>query len=423
MKKPVLFLFILMLSTLIFASGNSDKDAVTVTIWHSNSGTAEKAFNTLVDEFNSTHDDIVINAIYQGRANDVLTSVNAATLAGSGLPDIAQLDATAGLDMMYNENLVTVEEMGIDTSLIIESAYAAYSSSIGHLGVPFNASSLLFYYNADLFEKAGVEVPKTLDEFAEIAPIIKEKTGVYAFAGVPTTYELVTFLGSQNGGEYITDNRNGHDGVSNKVLFDENGSFKNFLEKWKTLYDTGAVNNLTSSVSSAFYQGQTASMLASSSSLTTVLENTEGLFNVGVAFVPMTDEGATGGVNIGGGFLASFTNNEEVKEVLEFFISKEAQETWASSTGYMPINKESVDSEYWTTFISENPLYNVALRQALQSSDKVIGLWIPSAYQVYYSFQSTIASVLNGEITIDQAVNNMAGMINANLDEYRRQHV
>ena len=164
-------------------------------------------------------------------------------------------------------------------------------------------------------------------------------------------------------------------------------------------------------------------MLASSSSLTTVLENTEGLFNVGVAFVPMTDEGATGGVNIGGGFLASFTNSEEVKEVLEFLISEEAQEIWASSTGYMPINKESVDSEYWTTFISENPLYNVALRQALQSSDNVIGLWIPSAYQVYYSFQSTIASVLNGEITIDQAVNNMASMINANLDEYRRQHV
>lgn len=416
---PLLFL----IPAMLFANGNTESgDVTTVTVWHSNSGVLEDAFNHLVDEFNANHDDIRIDAIYQGRANDVLTSVNAASLAGSGLPDIAQLDATAGLDMMYAPYLVTVEELGVETSALIASAYAAYDGMNGHIGVPFNASSLLFYYNADLFEQAGVNVPRTLDEFIEIAPVIHEKTGVYAFSGVPTTYELVSFLGSQQGGVYISDNRNGHDGVSTKVLFDENGTFKTFLEKWKALYDTGAVNNLTSGVSSAFYSGQSASMLASSSNLSTALENTDGLFSLGVANVPMVDDEATGGVNIGGGCLAAFTNSEAVKEVIEYFISPSVQAYWAEHTGYMPVNSKTVESEDWQSFIAENPLYSVALDQALSSSEVVIGLWIPSAYQVYYSFQSTIASVLEDGMSIDDAVQTMADMINTSLAEYTRQH-
>ena len=390
MRKVVLIMLLLVIPTLLFSAGAKEEDVTTVTIWHSNSGILEDAFMSLVEQFNESHDNIRINAVYQGKANDVLTSVNAASLAGSGLPDIAQLDATAGLDMMYAPYLVTVEELGVDTSELIESAYAAYDSKRGHIGVPFNASSLLFYYNADLFEEAGVEVPKTLDDFISSAPIIHEKTGVYAFSGVPTTYE--------------------------------NGTFRNFLEKWKALYDTGALNNLTSGVSNAFYAEQCASMLASSSNLTTVLENTDGLFNVGVAYVPMVDSDATGGVNIGGGCLAAFSNTEEVREVLEFMISASSQAYWAESTGYMPVNRNTVESPEWQAFIKENPLYSVALEQALSSSEKVLGLWIPSAYQVYYSFQSTIASVLEGEMSIDEAVSSMADMINTNLMEYARQN-
>ncbi len=423
MKRLLALCILILVSISIFVMGGKKPDGrEVVTIWHSSSGNAEKAFNYLVELFNSTNENVRINAIYQGRANDILTSVNAASLAGKGLPDIAQLDATAGLDMMYSPYLVTVEELGIDTTDILPAAYAAYESRRGHLGVPFSASGLLFYYNKDLFEKAGVDAPETLDDFIEIAPIIREKTGAYAFAGVPATYELVSFLGSQNGGTYITDNRNGHDGVSESVLFDENGTFKTFLEKWKALYDTGAVNNLTSGVTSAFYSSQTASMLASSSALTSVLENTRGLFEVCVAPLPRVNEGATGGINIGGGFLASFTSSDAVKEVIEFLISPSSQAYWAEHTGNIPVSIKALESDEWQSFIEENPIYSTAVREALASSEKVIGLWIPSAYQVYYSFQSTIADVLDGIMSIDDAVKSMADMISSNLAEYRRQN-
>ena len=309
-----------------------------------------------------------------------------------------------------------------DRADFLDSAMEASSYQGRLYAIPYFIHTPIVFYRTDLFEEAGVKVPRTLEDFIETAPVIYEKTGVYAFSGVPTTYELVSFLGSQNGGTFITDNRNGHDGVSTKVLFDENGTFRTFLDKWKALYDTGAVNNLTSGVSSAFYAGGCASMLASSSNLSTALENTEGLFTLGVAYVPMVDEKATGGVNIGGGCLAAFNNSAEVKEVMEFMISSSSQAYWAENTGYMPVNANTIESDAWQAFTAENPLYSVALEQALSSNESVIGLWIPSAYQVYYSFQSTIASVLTGEMSIDDAVSFMADMINTNLKEYARQN-
>lgn len=428
MKKRIMLLLIALLCPLmVFAGGKKEETgAREVILWHSNSGVLQQAFEHLVDDFNANNSDIKITAVYQGKANDVLSKVKAASMTGTGLPDIAQLDATAGLDMIYSDYLIPSEELGIDTSSLLPSAIAAYDSIIGHIGVPFNASSLLFYYNKTAFDKAGVDVPKTLDEFAASAKTIKEKTGMSAFSGVPTTYELCTFLASQNGGEYISDNRNGHDGVSSKVLFDENGTFKTFLEKWENLYATGAIDNLTSGVSDAFYSQQTASMLASSSNLTTAQNNIGSNFELGVAFVPMVDENATGGVNIGGGFLAAFDtgkdNAEDIRRVLEYFISPEAQMYWAKETGYIPVNAEVENSAEWQAFIKENPLFGVAFDQAVGSSPMMLGLWIPSAYQVYYSFQSTIAEMLEGKRTIDDAVSYMADLINRYLTEYARQN-
>ena len=419
MKKTLTVLMIALIAiTTVFAGGaKEEKIQDRVVIWHSNSGILGDTFDALVKNWNDTHD-IQIEAIYQGKANDVLTKLKAATMAGQSLPDIAQLDATAGLDMFYSEDLVPVEALGVDTSDILPVAYSAYDSSRGHLGVPFNSSSLLYYYNRTMFENAGVEVPTTLDELIAIAPEIKAANGVPALSNVPTTYELCTFLGAWEGGSYMADNRNGHDGVPTEVLFDDNGSFKAFLEKWSELYATGALENLTSGVSSAFASGKTASILASSSNLTTIKANVGDRFELGVARVPMVDENATGGSNIGGGCLASFNDNPAVKEVIEYFIGPESQLYWATETGYMPINMKAIESEEWKTLTEEDPLFSVAIEQAIASDEKVTGLWIPSGYQVYHSFQSTIKEVLENGLTPDQAVENMRSMIEGAIRDY-----
>ena len=431
MKKAIIVLTILLSAAGIYAGGSTEDDSV-VTIWHSNSGALGTAFDEIVAEFNSTigaGKGIEIEAIYQGAANDVLTKVKAAAAVDtSTLPDIAQLDATAALDMMNSDYLVLPSVLGIDTSSIMPSALESLMSERGLLAIPFNASSLLFYYNKTLFDSLGLEAPATLDEFTEIAPLLGETDANgnvtrYAFAGVPATYELGAFIGAQNGLSYMVDEENGHTGTPRKVLFEEEGTFAEFLTHWKKLYDTGYLNNITSGVSTEFAAGRTATMLASSSNLSTVINTVGGRFEVGTAFVPKTNEEATGGVNIGGGAMFSFTESENARIVLEYLISEDVQLEWAEKTGYMPVNTGLYDNAEYQEFLDGNPQFRVAMEQTASSNPKVTGVWIPSAYQIYYSFQSEIRNVTENGKSIEAAVHDMAATVQNALDEYAAQNI
>ena len=431
MKRYVMMLLVLLSAFAVMAGGAKESSEDVITIWHSNSGKIGEAFEALVENFNETtgkENGITIEAVYQGAANDVLTKVKATAQQDlSMLPDIAQMDATAALDMKSADYLVTADKTGADTSAILPSALKALDSDKGLLAMPFNCSSLLFYYNKTLFDSKGITPPATIDEFAAIAPEIGEKdtngnVTRYAFSGVPTTYELGTFIGSQKGLSYMTDAENGHFGVPSKVLFGEEGTFKNFLEHWKAFYDTGYVSNLTSGIRDEFAAGRTASMLASSSNLSTVLSTVAGRFEVGTAFVPMVDEEATGGVNIGGGALFSFSAKPGVKIVLEFLTSPESQLFWAEKTGYMAINTKLYDTKEYKAFLADNPQFAVAMEQTLSSNPEVVGIWLPSAYQIYYSFQSEIRAVTENGKDIDEAVASMVSVVQGAIDEYRDQN-
>lgn len=431
MRKSILLLLMLLSALALTAGGAKESVENTITIWHSNSGRIGEAFETLIERFNDTvgkDSGIKAEAIYQGAANDVLTKVKATAAANvSELPDIAQMDATAALDMKGADYLVTTDELGADTSSILPSALKALDSDRGLLAMPFNCSSLLLYYNKTLFDEKGIEPPRTLDEFAAIAPMLGEKAGAgnvtrYAFAGVPTTYELGAFIGAQKGLSYMVDAKNGHFGTPERVLFGEEGTFRNFLEHWKAFYDTGFVSNLTSGVRDEFAAGRTASMLASSSNLSTVIATVAGRFEVGTAYVPMVDEEATGGVNIGGGALFAFSEKEGTRLLIEFLTSPESQLYWAESTGYMAINTKLYGTDGYKAFLADNPQFAVAMEQTLSSNPEVVGIWLPSAYQIYYSFQSEIRAVTESGKDIDEAVGSMVSVVQGAIDEYRFQN-
>ena len=429
-KTLAAVLAMLLSAALIHAGGSSETG--TVTIWHSNSGAVGNAFEEIIDEFNRTigkENGITVESIYQGAANDVLTKVKATANADiSSLPDIAQLDATAALDMMNSDYLILPDELGLDTSMIMPSAIESLMSERGLLALPFNASSLLFYYNRTLFDSLSLAPPETLDDFTAIAPLLGEKDSSgritrYAFAGVPATYELCAFIGAQNGLSYLVDEENGHLGTPRRVLFGEEGTFRNFLVHWKALCDTGYVSNITNDISTEFAAGRTATMLASSSNLSTVMSKVGGRFEVGTAFVPKTDSAATGGVNIGGGAMFAFSEREDVKTVLGYLVSEEVQLEWAKKTGYMPVNTGLYDSPEYIAFLDSHPQFAVAMAQTEASNPKVTGAWLPSAYQLYYSFQTEIRNVTEKGKDIDEAVADMEAAVQKALDDYAAQNL
>ncbi len=422
-KRFALIVLLVAVAAFTFASGaNESKDKTVVTIWHSAQGSNAAVFDKIAEDFNSTigaEKGIEIESIYQGKANDVLTKVNAATGTDS-LPDIAMMDATAATDMNHSSYLVTVDKLGLDVSDILECGISSYTSENGLLAVPFNASALLYYYNKTVYDSLGLEPPKTLDDMAAVVAktASSERSG---FAGVPATFELSTFIGAQHNLSYMLNNRNGHDGAATEVLFGKEGTYKAFLEKWKKIYDTGAYNPISSGVTAEFTSGRCAAMLASSSNLASVINAASGEFEVGVAKVPMVNEEATGGTVISGGALFSFTNSEAVKTVLQYLISADVQAAWAEGTGYVPVCKKAYETENYKAFLEKNPLYRIASESLMNSNPGLANVWVPSAYSVYYSFQANIADVLGGK-DIDVAVSEMVGIVESAISSYASQN-
>lgn len=437
MKRIAVIVTLLALAMTLSASGAAEDDGrITITWWHSNSGVIGEAADALVEKFNRTigeENGIYVEAIYQGSANDTLTKVRTVAQAGdpSMLPDLVQLDSTGVVDMAGNESLYYVEDLaadqGEDLSFILDHALESMRYRGKVIGLPFNASTLLFYYNRTLFDQLGLETPRTLDDLIKAAPALIARDGKgnvtrYAIASVPTTYELCSFIGMQHGLSYITDNSNGHDGTPTRTLFEQDGTLHDFLVKWKELYETGGLNNLTSGVSAEFAAGRTASMLASTSNLTSVQEAVGGRFELGVANVPMVDEDATGGVNLSGGALFTFQKDAQRQKAvwtfMKYLTSAQAQLEWHIATGYLPVNKDTYTMQEYIDHTQANPLFKVASDQLLSSNPKVTGLWIPNAYQVYYSFQAGIRSMLEEGRDVDETVSALADEIDGYLDEY-----
>ena len=122
------------------------------------------------------------------------------------------------LDIRDNEYLISMERLAredsFDLSEILESARLSVTYKGEMIAMPFNSSTIMLYYNKSAFEEVGIsKPPRTLDELALAATKLKQtdakgKVVRYGFANVPTTYELIVWLGHQRGVSYLTDEEN-----------------------------------------------------------------------------------------------------------------------------------------------------------------------------------------------------------------------
>lgn len=443
MKKLNLLLLFLTLSLLLFAKGGkeSENNRITITWWHSNSGIIQEATDELVKEFNQTigkERNIIVEAVYQGKSNDVLVKMKAVTANNNrkDFPDIVQLDATGVIDVVSSDFIKYIDEIAKinndDTSFLQENIKESMMYKGRLIGMPFNSSTILYYYNKTLFDEKTLSVPENIEDLIKIAPLLIDKDDKgnitrYAFSNIPTTYELSAFIGAQNGLSYLTDMENGHTGTPTRTVFKEEGTLKNFLEKWKKLYRTGGLENASSGITASFVAGKTASFLASSSNLTSIIGSIGGRFELGIAPLFKINEQDKGGVNVGGGALFVLDKGDDkrleaVWTFLKYATGKDAQLEWHMKTGYLPVNKQTYEMEEYKAFIKEKPLFEIPKKQLENSNPGIVGVWIPSGYQIYYSFMSNIKKMLTDNIPIDETVLIMQREIDGYLKDYNAQN-
>ena len=417
MKK--ILLFILLFITVFSLSAAGNKEENTLIFWHSSTGAAADSINELVSQYNKTNDkNIVVEAVYQGNANDVLNKVIAATNTGDveNLPSVVQLDSTGVVSMVNNPYLVSIDELsGNNYDYLISSALDGYMYQDKLIGLAFNASTIMFYYNKTLFDSLNIGEITTIDDFIKVAPSLVSSTMPYALTLVPATYELCTFIGAQNGLSYITDMENGHAGLPTKSVFYEEGTLNAFLTKWKELADTGVISTENNKLES-FLSGNSATLVDSTSKLSSVLATSS--FEVGAAPLFKINESSTSEANLSGGALFAFDKGENslTWDFMKFLTSKESQLKFHMDTGYLPVNKDTYEMSEYLKHVEENPLFEVASKIAFSSD--LLGLWIPNGYETYYAIQSNVKALMEDEMSVEEAAVNIRDGINKALNEF-----
>mgnify|MGYP003081827948 FL=1 len=162
---------------------------------------------SLVDKFNESHDDIEVVLEAYGRDFDTKIS---AGMGSKDAPDIMYMWNYPA----YYEGLEPldsyIEKEGEDFKKNYYSALWDYNSIEGNIyGMPVGFTTHALFYNKDLFEEAGVDLPGenfTWDDLRTTAKTISEKTNAkgFAFQMKPDPYDFEMYLWS-NGTAYCDD--------------------------------------------------------------------------------------------------------------------------------------------------------------------------------------------------------------------------
>ena len=407
----------------------SEVDKTTISFWHSMGGVNGQAIDTLVQKFNDENEyGITVEAEYQGSYDDALNKLKSAQIGNMGA-DLVQVYEIGTRFMIESGWIVPMQSMvnadEYDTSGLESNLAAYYTINDMLYSMPFNSSTPLMYYNKDMFDAAGItEIPDSLESIAQIGDKLLDSGAQEVMSLGIYGWFFEQFIGNQ-GLEY-SNNGNGRTEAATAVAFDENGAAANILNEWKNLYDLGYAPNVGKGGDAGladFSAGKSAITLGSTASLKQILQDVDGKFEVGTAYFPKVKSTDEGGVSIGGASLWALDNNDPKKlratwEFVKFLISPESQAFWNAETGYFPVNVDAHDEDVFKENIEKYPQFETAIDQLHDSAPQYAGALLSVFSEARAIVESEIESMLNGNETVDEAVDSMASQINDAIEEY-----
>jgi multiple sugar transport system substrate-binding protein len=156
--------------------GSSPTGKVTIQIWDAQSGPTVAVMQNLVNAFNASHHNIVVQASTGGTSTgDLLPKVTTAIAAGT-FPDIAYIYGSYAANIAQSGATVNlasqIHEPGFDWSDFYPASTQTASPGGKVIGFPALIDNLSVIYNKKLFAAAGITDPSsnwTWDDFRNIA--------------------------------------------------------------------------------------------------------------------------------------------------------------------------------------------------------------------------------------------------------------
>ncbi|MDR7330483.1 ABC transporter substrate-binding protein [Corynebacterium guangdongense] len=393
--------------------GAAAGDANKIVFWSNHPASSKDVELELIARFEAENPDLTVELVDAGANYGEVSQKFNAALTGTDLPDVVVLSDTEWFNFALNEATANIDEIaertGVDVSGYVESLYNDYAFGGGHNGLPYARSTVLFYYNKDVWAEAGLpdRGPETWEEFSEWGPQLQEVVGDGKKAhgwGDAVNYLSWTFHGPMRtmDGAYS-------DEWDSRLTSPETVAAVNWF---KSTIDDGYAT-VSADVTNEFSTGLIASCIQSTGDLSSVME-TAG-FNVGVAELPNPkgQGGAvTGGAGLGIPAGISEERQDNALKFIDFITNVENTTFWSRETGYVPVREGAAEDAEHATFLEENPEYRVAIDQLpktlpqdnfrvlLPGGDRTIGDALESIALTGADVEATLADAEQKLVTI-----------------------
>ncbi|MGI6215409.1 MAG: extracellular solute-binding protein [Christensenellales bacterium] len=431
MKKLIaLLLAMALLPTLAIAAGEFDvTEPITITWWHAHEDQLSEYLNYMVDKFNNENGmGITVDPVYIGNYSELNTQFIAAAAAGSGTVPALVTSNTSYPASYGAEGLCEVLDPYIDAyDYDIEDFGEGLIASTSYDGeqicLPYLISTQVMYYNKDMAEEEGIEMPKTIadmDAFLEKATVFNEDgtTKRYGTVFGGWDYWYYEMLYKNNGVELVKED--GTTDINSEKSIEITNKIKEWIDKGYAYYayGTGASSNMRQ----LFWDGGAFSVFHTSSLYDTYVnkvKESDNPFEVGMAWLPGSEDGTLFKSEVGGAAIlipsaATQAEKNAAWQFLMFMTSPEINLYWADKTGYFPTRASVQDTPEYAEYLSRKPAMEAIVsmsswinpRNQHPAYDACANLW-----------RHALAEIFNEGAPVQETLDELAIEVQENLDD------
>ncbi len=418
------------------AAGEEPMEAITVEFWHAMADDLGEVVDELVAQYNSSQSDVVVNATFQGTYDDTYNALLASFDAGTA-PNIVQNFDLAAQTMFDTGRLIPAHQLMApgEADAFLAAPRDYYSDETGMVALAFNSSTPIVYYNAEMFEAAGVDQPAPDWNFTDFLAACDaiEASGVefcVTFGTVGWYFEQIL---ANSGGLYFN-NDNGRTDRATEVEFNQGQGVEVFDFLTGLIADGHAPNlgNTWTDTDSVFFAEEAAMIFDSTAGARGFQDNAN--FTVKTAFIPHSDSSERNGVVIGGAALWLIDSGDDAVnaaswDFMKFMTESDPQVTWHTGTGYFPVlaSLQQDPPDALAAFWDENPNFRTAIDQLATTKTvnddgsinyAVLGGRSGPFPEIRRIIVEAYSAVLDGGLTAQEALDEAAERANQALADY-----
>lgn len=427
------------LVALAATAGTASAERAKFEYWYGLTGDLGAVVAETCNRFNAAQDQFEAVCVGQDGYDKAVQNTIAAFRAGKH-PTLLQSFDAGTADLMLSGEFYPVTKLMADTGVTVDwddyfpGIANYYSSSSGEFfSMPWNSSTPVYYWNKDLFAKAGLtEAPITWEGMEEAFKALKTAGVDCPYAYAPSTWiDLEQF--SMAHGVPVASNNNGYDGLDSELLFNTTLHVQH-MENIKRWLDEGLASLRTpaagKSSRDSFVEGECAVFFSSIADHNTIHKLTPA-FAWDVQIIP-TYEGVERKNTVVGGaslWVLSGKTEDEYKGAaayLAFLATKPEQQFLLENSGYIPVTKSTYEALLAEGFYAREPFINrdIAMKSLTWTEPTPLtrGIRLGSFIQIRAEWTAEVEAALAGQKTMKEALDTAVARGNDQLKRFAQTY-